>query len=548
MNSEVNGFLRAQGQAIVNGQGQEVLLRGVGLGSWLLPEGYMWRFPEQGDRPRKMEHMIRQLIGEEKAQQFWELYYTRFITELDIRQIAREGFNSIRIPLSYRFLRGTNDTEAYDQRHLEILDQVLDWCETYSLYAILDLHGAPGGQTGTNIDDSARDEPELFTVAENKRRTIELWRMLAARYRDRWIVAGYDLLNEPLPDWFSQYYQDVMPLYREIVSAIRDVDPRHMIILEGVHWSTDWSIFTERIDDNLMLQFHKYWNNPDVESIEQYLAVRETWNVPIFMGEGGENNKLYYTGLFQLLEDRNISWNFWTWKKLETTNSPCSIRKPEGWGELVHFLEGGEQPDAERAAGILWDYLDNMLLPNCEYHSDVVRALFRRPSVQIPAVFYDYLGEGVSYGVRQACWEPAVNFRTKETTRLQFCHGEPRDVNFHHGAGEDWREDEWLCVVLTAGDYLTYSFQTTTQARSGLQVAVQVKGGRAEFQLAVDGQPLETHGIATSSWQTVTSTITPPLPAGKHQLRVTATDGELSIKWLAIDDRADPHRQIPHNA
>ena len=548
MNSEVNGFLRAQGQAIVNGQGQEVLLRGVGLGSWLLPEGYMWRFPEQGDRPRRMEHMIRQLIGEEKAQQFWELYYTRFITELDIRQIAREGFNSIRIPLSYRFLWGTNDTEAYDQRHLEILDQVLDWCETYGLYAILDLHGAPGGQTGTNIDDSARDEPELFTVAENKRRTIELWRMLAARYRDRWIVAGYDLLNEPLPDWFSQYYQDVMPLYREIASAIRDVDPRHMIILEGVHWSTDWSIFTERIDDNLMLQFHKYWNNPDVESIEQYLAVREAWNVPIFMGEGGENNKLYYTGLFQLLEDRNISWNFWTWKKLETTNSPCSIRRPKGWSRLFHFLEGGEQPDAGTAAEILWDYLDNMLLPNCEYHSDVVRALFRRPSVQIPAVFYDYQGEGVSYGVREACLEPVVNFRTKETTRLQFCHGEPRDVNFHHGAGEDWREDEWLCVVLTAGDYLTYSFQTTTQARSGLQVAVQVKGGRSEFQLAVDGQPLETHGIATSSWQTVTSTIAPPLPAGKHQVRVTATHGEISIKWLAIDDLADHHREIPHNA
>lgn len=158
--------------------------------------------------------------------------------------------------------------------------------------------------------------------------------MLAERYKDEWIVAGYDLLNEPLPEWFAEHNDQVMPLYREIIAAIREVDARHMIILEGVHWATDWSIFEEKPgnelpDQNLMLQFHKYWNNPDTESIQKYLDAREQLNVPLFMGEGGENNKDWYAGAFRLFEDHGISWNFWTWKKLDTDNSPApsSFRK-----------------------------------------------------------------------------------------------------------------------------------------------------------------------------------------------------------------------------
>ena len=43
-------FLRTQGQDMVDESGQKVLLQGVGLGNWMLPEGYMWRFGDQADR------------------------------------------------------------------------------------------------------------------------------------------------------------------------------------------------------------------------------------------------------------------------------------------------------------------------------------------------------------------------------------------------------------------------------------------------------------------------------------------------------------------
>ncbi|WP_372638208.1 glycoside hydrolase family 5 protein [Cohnella sp.] len=467
---EVSGFLRADGRRLVNGDGREVLLRGVGFGSWLLPEGYMWSFPDRGDRPRRIERMIVELVGEEKAAEFWALYYDRYIGEDDIRRIAEEGFNSVRVPINARFLTD-GDGMSWREDRLALLDRVIGWCREHRLYVILDLHGAPGGQTGTNIDDSEFDRPDLFLEERNAELTVELWRMLAARYKDEWIVAGYDLLNEPLPDWFAQYNDRIMPLYKRIVRAIREADDRHLIILEGAHWATDWSIFDEKIDDNVMLQFHKYWNNPDTESIRTYLEYRDRWNVPIFMGEGGENNKLWYAGAFRLFEDHGISWNFWTWKKLERDNSPCEVKRPEGWDRLVAYLEGGEKPSVEEAETTLWTYLDNLPLDRCVYHRDVVDALLRRPPVRIPAIFYGYGGEGVGYGVAEKR-SGALGFRSGDGTDIRFVEsGERSAPNFQHGRGEDWQPDEWLCVQLMPGDWLTYDFLVVSVSGAGsLQV------------------------------------------------------------------------------
>jgi endoglucanase len=342
-NTHGTGFVRAHGRQLVDGDGRRLLLRGVGLGNWLLPEGYMWKFTgEKGDRPRRIAARIRELIGEEKAVKFWEIFYDRYVTEADVQRMAQEGFNSVRLPINAPFILAEETDEGADNRtnsayiepHLQLIDRFIDWCRTYGLYVILDLHGAPGGQTGANIDDSVNDHPDLFTDLLQRKRTIDLWVMLAKRYRDDPIVAGYDLLNEPLPDHFSQYWDRLVPLYQEIIAAIREVDPHHMIVIEGAHWATNFSMITEPLDDNMLLQFHKYWNAPDTESIQRYLDKGAELNVPLYMGEGGENNSEWYVGAFQLFEDHDISWNFWPWKKLDTFNSPCSIRMPNDWDKI----------------------------------------------------------------------------------------------------------------------------------------------------------------------------------------------------------------------
>jgi len=532
------------------------VLRGVGFGSWLLPEGYMWKFPKEGDRPRKIEAMIERLIGKEKAGQFWSSYYYRYVAEEDIARIADEGFNSVRLPVNSRFLLDDSSEAAadglapYREDRLVLLDRVIDWCRLYGLYVILDLHGAPGGQTGANIDDSEFDRPDLFREERHWRQTVDMWRMLAGRYRDDWIIAGYDLLNEPLPEWFAAYNDKVMPLYREIVQAIREVDQQHMIILEGVHWSTDWSIFEEAfgedpIDGNVLLQFHKYWNNPDTESIAQYLELRDKWNVPIFMGEGGENNKDWYTGAFQLFEDHHISWNFWTWKKLDTTNSPCSIRRPEGWELLTGYLQGGEKPDAQAAERILWDYLHLMKLDQCDYYPEIVRSLLRRAPVRIPAVFYGYKGEGVSYGFGSDADKTqdaaaATGFRTGDRTNIRFVESERESANFAHGGGEEWQPDDWLCLELSEGDWFSYSFigdDNDPGSAISVQLKMHASGSIGELELLLDGKAVGGVKAAEGGWHASESVVLGAVSQGEHNLTLRCTSGPLRVKWLLLEKK-----------
>jgi len=87
-------FLHTSGQDMVNESGEKVFLKGVGLGNWLLPEGYMWKFGGLGDRPRKIEKVVEDLIGKEKSVHFWNTFRQNYITEADIKRIAELGFNS----------------------------------------------------------------------------------------------------------------------------------------------------------------------------------------------------------------------------------------------------------------------------------------------------------------------------------------------------------------------------------------------------------------------------------------------------------------------
>lgn len=532
----VSGFLKAEGGKLINGVGREILLRGVGFGSWLLPEGYMWCFPEQGDRPRRIERMIVDLIGKKKAELFWEIYRDRYISEADIRQIAVEGFNSVRVPINARYLIKDGGQIQYNEPHLQLIDRVISWCQTHRLYVILDLHGAMGGQTGTNIDDSEHDKPDLFTNERNKYLTVAIWRMLAERYKDEWVVAGYDLLNEPLPEWFSCYNDEVMPLYREVVRAIREVDDRHMIILEGVHWATDWSIFNDKIDDNVMLQFHKYWNNPDTESIQVYLDKREEWNVPIYMGEGGENNLDWYAGAFRLFEDHGISWNFWTWKKMDTGNSPCSINKPAHWQQLVDYLKGGGKPDEFTAERIFWEYLDNISFEHCRYQQEVVCSLLQRAPVHIPAIFYGYRGEGISFGITKRS-EQSIGFRVNDSTDIRFIESERTLPNFQHGRGEAWQNDERLVLYLREGDWFAYEFTVGTVSEPTafiVDIHIYEPNGQAKVSITLDEQAIGTLESGSRLWETVRLQRSLRLDSGLHRIVLEARDGPVCVEWLKV--------------
>ncbi|WMJ88372.1 glycoside hydrolase family 5 protein [Anaerocolumna sp. MB42-C2] len=435
-------------------KGEPILLRGFGLGGWFLPEGYMWKLYTKCDRPRRMEKMIEELCGKTYADYFWHQYFERYITEKDIELIAGEGFNSIRLPLNARLLCDRDNSELiFIKETIERIDQLIDWCKKYNIYVILDMHGASGGQTGQNIDDSENDEPGLFIEVKYQEELAAIWVKLAERYVNEEVVAGYDLINEPLPNWFSQYNHMVLPLYRKLIKEIRKVDQNHLIILEGVHWATDFCIFQEftkeEAQDNIMLQFHKYWSNPDKESLESFTDTAKRLKVPLYMGEGGENNCEWYTTMFPLYERLNISWSFWSYKKMDCDNSPITFSVPAGWNELMDWIEGKKNLDTTRAKEIFNQFLACISLR--KVNRNVFCALKRQVPVNIPCEAYD------DFTIR-SIRIPGVILRMTDPVTLLFKNGKSGEVDYKRYGGEEQPENETICIQLTAGDLVGYEF------------------------------------------------------------------------------------------
>ena len=343
------GFLHVRGEDIVDDAGQKIMLRGVGLGNWLLPEGYMWRFGGTADRPRRIEKLIGDLIGPDDADRFWKTYRRQYITGQDIRRIAELGFNSVRPALNARLFMSEGQNAAFLDEGFELLDNLVKWCKANSIYVIIDMHAAPGGQTGQNIDDSVDDQPLLFSDQQNQDRLVKLWAAIAARYKDEPTVAAYDLLNEPLPERTgaaAKYKDRLEPLYRRITQAIRAIDKRHIITLEGYDWANNWSAFSSRFDDNLVYQFHYYcWDIPtELKSIQKYLAEAKRLDAPVWVGETGEKDAAIYWATTEYFEANNIGWSFWPWKKMSVGNGPYSINAPNGWDAITALMRISAAP------------------------------------------------------------------------------------------------------------------------------------------------------------------------------------------------------------
>lgn len=432
MTTQRTGFVHADGTRLVDDQGP-VLLRGVGLGNWLLPEGYMWRFGDALASPRQIEARVEALVGPRRAATFWTRFQDEFVTERDVAMIAAQGFDHVRLPMNARGLQAEDG--ALLERGFALVDRVIGWAAGHGLRVLLDLHGAPGGQTGTNIDDSPRGMPELFMRADYRDRTIALWQALARRYRDDETVLGYDLLNEPLPnEWQHRYNDELVTLYRDLTDAVRGVDDRHLLMYEGSHWATNWEPLKDRFDANQALQFHRYWCPPDRTSIAPYLAAREALGTPIYMGEGGENTPAWIYAATRLYERHGIGWNLWPWKKLDTRTSPLSMPTPDGW-ELI--ADPTAEVDPAQATEILDAYLTAAAAEECEVQSAVLDALFARAPLTLPG------------------WAGA---RDGDPALADTLTAPIPDAVWDRPSGAAYDEAELPGAVLAPGDALRYAF------------------------------------------------------------------------------------------
>lgn len=420
----MKGYLHARGRRIVNGEGQEVLLTGWGLGNWFVPEGYMWLSDSpRFDRYCRMRQVTEELCGREYSRYFWREWRRRYITRKDLCLLRELGYNSVRIPMNWRLLMAEDRYPTFLEEGFAELDHAIALCGEEKLYALLDLHAAPGGQTGTNIDDCIDDQPRLLLDDESYRRGVMLWEEIASRYANNPWVGAYDLLNEPIaPPSNGKNHDDLLPrlkqFYRDATAAIRKYDNHHLIAYEGHHWATDTAALEECYDPNMVLHFHRYACVPDIRAYDEFIELSQKLDKPLWLGETGENLNYWYAAMYPLALSLGIGYSLWPYKKMACTNSPISFDAPEGWDEVLAYTKGGPRPAYERAIAIFDKLLENICFENCTRHDEVTNHVFRKGCFEMRASDFDR--EGHSGGV-----EMHNEYGYRDDSGMRLCAREP---------------------------------------------------------------------------------------------------------------------------
>lgn len=373
-------FVHRFGQQVVDGQNDPVRLNGLNLGGWLMWEGWIWGggYTQQ----KSIYNNIESIVGTAAAEAFKDSVYKNFITRADIEKISQECYNVVRIPFNHSLLEDDLFPYIYKPEGWEVLDSVLKWCEDYNVYAVLDLHAAPGGQNSGFISD-----PDflinLWNSASNQKRTKRLWKAIADRYKDRGIIAGYDLLNEPNLANDTQ----MVELYNDIIDSVRLVDNNHMIFLEGNNYAADFDMFTTLPDPNVCFEFHFYtWFFPNAiaEHLQPYTEFSDSVNAPIWCGEWGENNEEQLQTTLTAFNDPmfKVSGNaFWTWKKMKETSSSYpyynGIEQNEAWQASIDWVGNAflPQPTASEMQEGIDAFIHNIKLENCTFNESVSEIL-----------------------------------------------------------------------------------------------------------------------------------------------------------------------------
>ena len=347
----------------------------------------MFKFSKNHSSPRYIDQFLTQLIGPDETKVFWKKYLDNYITQEDIRYMKSLGMNTVRIPFHYKMLAN----EEYmglssEEQGFSYLDKIIGWCKEEKLWVILDMHCAPGGQTGDNIDDSW-GYPWLFESETHQKKTVEVWHKIARRYKDEEIVMGYDLLNEPIAHYFdsSKFNHLLEPLYKRIVASIREVDKNHLVFLGGAQWNTNFNVFGPPFDSKLVYTFHLYWCDTTQSVVQKFVDFRDKYNVPIFIGETGENTDEWIKAFRGLLESNNIGWTFWPYKKMNNKKGILEFDQPEFYDELIKIsaemnsgfetVRKNRPEDISRIKKALDDFLTNSRLVNCHPNKGYIEAL-----------------------------------------------------------------------------------------------------------------------------------------------------------------------------
>ena len=365
-------FLKADGKQLKNENGKEVYLRGVNAGGYMLQE--IWLCATHGstdDNASGNIHCQQNILdklnsrfGSEKAKKLIDAYENNYWTTKDFENCAKLGVNCIRLPIWYRNLVDENGNwyeNAFDR-----IDWFVETAGRYGIYVIIDMHGTYGSQNGSHnsgtyggsTNQQKKDNSKLFfgtDASTNQAKFLDMWSKIAQHYKDNPVVAGYDLINEPMADYMNETdvtgtreerLSKLWDVYDRAYKKIRTVDNNHIIIMEAVWDSDSLPDPADKSWTNVMYEYHQYnYDNRDdkdkqVEAMQNKISniSNNGYNVPSYIGEFNlMSNSASWSEGVKLLNENKLNWTVWNYK--------CT-KQYGNWG-LFNTPGNGETNDAD---------------------------------------------------------------------------------------------------------------------------------------------------------------------------------------------------------
>jgi hypothetical protein len=550
-------WLEARGTQIVNSStGQEVILRGINVGDWGLQEGYMLN-PQNpnlaGTQWAMKKIYYNQGQTEAQVEAFYANWRNNFITKADIDYIASLGFNTVRLPMHYelfltasqRSVRNSvimnianhdnykaqlqswynnnqlfNDTGADGFR---MIDNLISWCKANNMYVVLDLHAAPGGQgTDKNIADIFY-ENNLWQFPVFQDVTTRLWERIAQRYKGEPAIAMYDVLNEPnnVPGGGPT----IRSLLQRLITAIRNQGDNHLLLLNGNGWGNNYDYlepFNFSPNWGLVYNAHRYgisptddWvrdGNPNqINRIINMIEFRSRHNVPVWVGETGENSASWMSQNIATMDGQKVGWCHWTYKRHDVGENAALMRiggnyPTDGVSAMATVLEQIKFVNNIRNTNTIAAVTGNLPAPRtsgCNFSSP-------------PACSGTYFGVNTNIQAEAFCTQSGTQTETTTDT----------------GGGQN-------IGYIDAGDWLSYRVNVPVAGTYTVQyrVASQSGGGGIRFERSGGGSVFGTIAVPGTggwqSWSTIQHTVT--LPAGQQELAIVATAGGFNLNWFRIN-------------
>jgi endoglucanase len=298
--NNANSYLHSSGKIIVDGNNQALLLKGIAFGN------EVWN-----DKEIPSTHH----------------------NEEDFKRVKDMHMNVIRFYMNYKTFENDNAPYQYKQTGWQWIDQNIAWAKKYGIYLILNMHVPQGGFQSQGNGNA------LWDVAENQNRLTALWKSIADKYKNEPQIAGFGLVNEPVPTASKQKWQQ---LAQRITNEIRTVDKNHIIFVEqaiyvkGVNGTDADQNFPLISDENTVYEFHIY--NPILYTHQLF-----TW---ANIGEGGkypdENiisaaSNTWYTATFNNpgIPAGNSNWQFFEGEKYKINDPKIKLAVPALVGQGV---------------------------------------------------------------------------------------------------------------------------------------------------------------------------------------------------------------------